>query len=61
MSVSHDDLKRALRVMVNEGVSDWSRHVREDEGEGWEGPRARAFEGACITIERYLEEHGDPT
>jgi hypothetical protein len=51
------DLMEALMVLHAEGVlSDHIYHVRDSEGDGWNGPRVKAFGDACNIIQWYVDK-----
>lgn len=52
-----EDLMEALMVLHAEGVlSDHIYHVRDSEGDGWTGPRVKAFGDACNVIQWYVDK-----
>ena len=50
-------LMEALMVPHAEGVlSDHIYYVRDSEGDGWNGPRVKAFGDACNVIQWYVDK-----
>jgi hypothetical protein len=51
------DLLEALMVLHAEGVlSDYIYHVRDSEGEGWNGQRVKAFGDAVGVMQWYVDK-----
>ena len=52
-----EDLLDALMTLHAEGVlSDHIYHVKDSEGDGWDGPRVKAFGDACNVIQWYVDK-----
>jgi hypothetical protein len=54
------DLMEALKVFIAENADDiMAYHIRDSEGEGWDGPRVDAWADTCNTLKRYVEGETD--
>ena len=49
------DLLQALNTLTAEHLEDFIYHIREAEGQGWDGSRATAWADACKAVEKYAK------
>ncbi len=45
----------ALRGLFEEPLQDWTYSVREDEGQGWEGPRVKKYSESVDLAEKVIK------
>lgn len=50
-----EDLQAAINNLVREHVGDYVYDIREREGEGWDGPRVKAWGGMSQVFEKYAK------
>ena len=50
------ELVQAAGVIQDGAPGDYIYDVREREGLGWDGPRVKAWGGACETLDRLRKE-----
>ena len=49
------DLLQALNTLTAEHLEDFIYHIREGEGQGWDGSRVTAWADACKAVEKYAK------